>query len=92
MPFKNGESGNPSGRPVGSENKLTRRAKYYANKLFDEFEKIGIDKMAETGDIKDLINLISKFIPKDMNIKHSGQIEIPPIQINIDGKIDTDNN
>ena len=65
--------GNP-GRPMGTENKLTARAKHYANKLFDEFERMGIDKMAQTGDVKDLINLISKFVPKE--IKSEGTITV----------------
>ncbi len=71
--------GNP-GRPMGTENKLTTRAKYYANKLFDEFERMGIDTMAQTGDVKDLINLISKFVPKeiksDTNITTTQPIKI----------------
>lgn len=72
MTWEPGESGNPNGRPPGSENKLTRRAKYYAEKLFDEFEKRGIDNLTKDGDIKDLLQLIKTCLPKEIkgDIEH----------------------
>ena len=87
MPFKNGESGNPNGRPVGRENKLTRKAKYYAEKFLDEIKRQGISEIAATGRMADYINIIKTVLPKDFNVKHSGSIDIPPTQINIDGKL-----
>lgn len=72
--IKPGEIRNPTGRPIGAENKLTARAKHYANKLFDEFDRMGIDKMAQTGDVRDLINLISKFVPKEIKAEMSGNM------------------
>jgi preprotein translocase subunit Sec63 len=77
MTFKPGESGNPNGRPPGSENKLTRRAKYLAEKLFDEFEAQGIDNIAKTGDVKDLINLLSKFLPTKVETESTVTVTQP---------------
>jgi len=62
------KEGHPGLRPVGSENKLTRRAKILAEKLFNEFEAMGLDNLAKTGDVKDLITLLSKFLPKEVKL------------------------
>ena len=74
MTFKPGEVSNPNGRPVGSENRLTRKAKYHAERLFDEFKKIGFDKLVESGDIKDLIALIGKFTPREIKAEIDGNM------------------
>ena len=86
MTFKNGKSGNPNGRPVGSENKLTTRAKYYINKLLDEFDRRGIEKLVETGELKDLINLLTKILPTNAKIEHDGEITIKLIKKILNGK------
>lgn len=63
------------GRPFGSENRLTRKAKYYAEKFLDEIKRQGISEIATTGKMSDYINVIKAILPKDMNINHSGQIK-----------------
>ena len=90
MTFKPGESGNPNGRPEGAENKLTKKAKYYAEKFLDEIDKQGISQIAATGKMTDFINIIKALLPKDMNVNLSGQVDVPPSNIIIDGKLLTD--
>ena len=87
MPFKDGNKyGN--GRPKGSENRLTRKAKYYAEKLMDEMKAIGIEEIAKSGRMSDYVALLKTLLPKDINMNHSGSIDIPPAQIVIDGKVE----
>ena len=82
MSFKPGESGNPKGRPIGSENKLTKKAKYYAEKIFEEFDKIGIDNLTQKGDIKDLLTLIRACLPKEVKAEVDTKITTTqPIKI-----------
>ena len=86
MPFKPGETGNPEGRPVGRGNRLTLKAKYYAEKFLDEIKRQGIAEIAATGKMSDYVNIIRAVLPKDMNVKHSGQIELKKANFIIDGK------
>jgi hypothetical protein len=74
MTFKPGIVTNPNGRPVGSENRLTRKAKYYAEKFLDEIKRAGISEIAATGKMSDYITLIRTVLPKDHNVKHSGEV------------------
>ena len=81
MPFKPGESGNPAGKPRGAENRLTRKAKYYAEKLIDEMKSIGVAEIAKTGKMSDYVNLLKTLLPKDFNI--SGNLTVKNDRIDL---------
>jgi hypothetical protein len=76
MPFEPGNNANPNGRPVGSENRLTRKAKHYAEKFLDEIKKAGISEVAATGKMSDYVSLIRAVLPKDHNHKVSGNVDV----------------
>ena len=60
--FKDGHKSN-GGRPVGSENRLTRKAKYYAEKFLDEIKAQGIDEITKTGKMSDYVSLLKAILP-----------------------------
>jgi hypothetical protein len=80
--FKPGESGNPEGRPVGCENKITRKAKWLLNALYDELKREGVDKLVGDASANDKIKAILAGIPKeikaevDTKITHTQPIKI----------------
>lgn len=62
MPFQQGQSGNPNGRPAGSQNKRTQLAKYlepYAEELIAKAVEL-----ARGGDVNALRLCIERLIPK----------------------------
>jgi len=79
--FKDGEINNPNGRPIGAENKLTRKAKYLLNKYYDALKNAGIDTLVLESNPGDKLRAILAGIPKDMNIKHSGEIKNDSIDL-----------
>jgi hypothetical protein len=77
MTFVPGESGNPEGRPVGSENKLTRKAKYYAEKFLDEIERQGIEEITRTGKMSDYITLLKSILPTKVETESTVTVTQP---------------
>jgi hypothetical protein len=77
MPFKKGKSGNPKGKPKGSENKTTSEAR----QLFTSFMEGEVDKVKESfekvraKDHAKYLELLSKyfpyFIPKKSESDHN---------------------
>lgn len=86
MPFKPGESGNPSGRPKGAKDKFTDLKQAF----LDVFEKIETEGQEEGGDIKSLFEwatkndrnqgvfyqMISKMLPSNVDADISGDIGV----------------
>jgi hypothetical protein len=71
MAFEKGKSGNPSGRPVGSENKTSIAAKQAFQLAFD---KLGGHEALATWAAEnptDFYKLFSKLIPQDTNVNLS---------------------
>lgn len=68
MTFKPGESGNPNGRPPGAENRLTRKAKYYAERFLDEIKAQGVSEIAKSGKMSDYVNIIKAILPKNFEL------------------------
>jgi hypothetical protein len=79
MPFEDGNT-HGKGRPPGSENKLTRKAKYYAEKFLDEIEKQGVTEIARTGKMSDYIALLKSILPskveQETTVTHTQPIKI----------------
>ena len=80
MPFKEGQSGNPNGRPKGSENKLTKSIKEMVfNALNDE--RVGGEEgfiewiIASKGNRAAFYTWLMKMLPTNVGIEHSGHIK-----------------
>jgi len=69
--FKPGQGG----RPTGSKNKIT---KAYLEKLWDHFKLNGKDVLDRVcKDKPDVyLKLVAMLVPKDLDIKHSGDVHI----------------
>lgn len=82
MGQKKGQTGNPDGRPKGSQNRTTREAKEFLKQiLFNEFDNIQ-DSLKSARDESDskYIDLLSKLLqyvlPKQTETEHSGNVNI----------------
>jgi len=74
--FKVGEVNNPKGRPVGSQNKLTSKAKYLLSKYYDEIKRLGIKSLVNDSTASDKLKAIIAGIPKDLKVEHSGEQKV----------------
>ena len=72
--FKAGQSGGP-GRPKGSKNKL---AESYLHDLYEHYLEHGKEAIQWLfeNDRAVYVKLIAQLIPKDLDVKHSGDIAI----------------
>jgi hypothetical protein len=62
MPFKKGESGNPSGRPPGSANKISREIRLRMAQFVDD-NIDGVKKWFEALEDKDKLFYFKEFLP-----------------------------
>ena len=76
MPFKPGKSGNPAGRPFGSENKLTTRAKGLINRMFDRLDGMEIEEIMDKGN-RDFLDRAIKILPVQVDLE--GSIAVNPL-------------
>ena len=80
--FKAGSSGGP-GRPKGSKNKIT---KAYLDTIVEAFDKCGaevVDRLIEKRpDV--FLKLVAQLVPKDLDVKHSGDLTIQIVQYSDD--------
>ena len=70
------KKGNKSkGRPRGARNKLTNK---YIKDLHEIYLEGGKDKLRETlqGRSEGFIKLVAALVPKDVDVKHSGDVTI----------------
>jgi hypothetical protein len=71
--FKPGQSGNPSGRPIGSRNKLDE---LFVEALFKDFKEGGVNAIracrTEKPDV--YLNVIAKVLPKQVDVKADSSI------------------
>ena len=76
--FKAGQSGGP-GRPKGSKNKL---AESYLHDLYEHYLEHGKEAIQWLfeNDRAVYVKLIAQLIPKDLDIKHSGDVHIQLVQ------------
>ena len=78
MPFKKGESGNPKGRPEGSENKISKNIKDMLQNVYDG-NLVGIqtdlDNMSPKDKWATLNKMSDKFLPslKSIDAKIEGE-------------------
>ncbi len=76
MAFEEGISGNPNGRPKGSQNRLTKTVKETVLDVFLKLQepdaaqpdKMSLDKFAEKYP-KDFYNIAAKLIPTELSAK-----------------------
>lgn len=73
MPFKKGQSGNPAGRKKGTKNSATLFKERIFSIIKDRSEDL------QSLDMRDLANIASKFVPKEVKQENIGE----PIKVNI---------
>ena len=74
--YKKGQSGNPSGRPKGTKNRVTKDIKSAYLEVFQRLGGIdGLKKWAE-GNRDIFYGQISKMLPKDLQIKSEHDLTI----------------
>ena len=80
--FKTGSSGGP-GRPKGSRNKIT---KAYLKRLTEDFLEHGPEVLerirSESPDV--YMRLVAQLVPKDIDVKHSGDINVQVVNYSED--------
>jgi hypothetical protein len=64
------KNGHPGLKPIGAENKLTRKAKWLLNAFYDEVKRQGVGSLVNDASASDKIRAILAALPK--NIEHSG--------------------
>ena len=89
MPFKEGKSGNPNGRPKGATNKTTNKIREAFTKLVeDNLENMTtwLEKVAEDSPEKalDIINKMSEYTtPKLARVENAHEVNEKDTSINI---------
>jgi len=77
MPFKSGESGNSSGRPLGSTNVVTNELRYFIVQFLNKNLE-GIQDTFDQLEAKEKLNFIEKLlkhvIPKPMETEEPFQV------------------
>jgi hypothetical protein len=74
MPFTKGKSGNPAGRPKGSQDKVTRQTRQLFMSIMEgqvDYIEDALDRIRENDDekyIKALTGLLPYFMPKQQEI------------------------
>ena len=89
MPFKKGQSGNASGRPIGAENKSTTEIRTAFKKLLDDNSEnmlIWLERVAATDPDKALTicaSLAEFIIPKlaRTETKHEGEVTLKSVKV-----------
>lgn len=77
MPFKPGESGNPSGRPKGSQNAATKAAMVLLEGEVEALSRKAVD-MALGGDIQALRLCLERIVPRAKDAPISG-LKLPEL-------------
>lgn len=81
MPFESGVSGNPSGRPVGAKDKLTKTVKETVLAVFNDLQddpKNNLTAFAVKYP-RDFYNIAAKLIPMDLK----ATIETENVKVNL---------
>tara|TARA_R110000796_G_scaffold215671_1_gene331657 strand:+ start:1043 stop:1348 length:306 start_codon:yes stop_codon:yes gene_type:complete len=78
MPFKKGESGNPKGRPEGSENKISKNIKDMLQMVYDG-NLVGIqtdlDNMSPKDKWATLNKMSDKFLPNLKSVDNTVEVK-----------------
>lgn len=69
--FKKGESGNPSGKPTGTQNKLTRTVKECVLEAFNKLQEHPTSNIISWGEKnpKEFYQIAAKLIPTELSAK-----------------------
>jgi hypothetical protein len=69
MPFKKGQSGNPKGRDVGTQNRITKTVKEAFEIAFNDMQSVPGVRLGDWGkeNPTEFYKISSKLIPSDVN-------------------------